>query len=525
MATPITWRNVSTGRGLDDGGGLASAISAFSNAQRGGLAGAEDVRARQAVEDKRRTNKAIADEIAGLGPSRDRRVDQVLTQTARLEREAHGEDLLTSAVNRRVNQTQADLNQENLDVFDERFQQETDQVEADINQSKAATAASNLEIRLANASETERARIQTQTNQASGLDNEAIDFAQNRYLESVGVNRDTMTPAQEEAMILAGTDFIDGAAGDEWIRQRGIELGLDPDVMDSSPSAIRVADSRRLAKEAEAAAAILAIQREQQGFDFEQEKKQGLFGLAVWGPNGVEALKPENAKAEKMTSFKDTVNLMENNGISASKWQNPNKKRKDVAALESARNRISNRSLFEQTVLPWMDPDGTLDRKGLNKAMSLLGSTNKEQQLEGQKRINDKRRERNPDAQQMNLVELIEAAKAAGGGDGGSGGEPLTIAAVTARIKEAAPEVPSDIAIHSTKGAVEVLDGIDSAVNALKSAESLSANDTQRILGISKEDNVARLKKALKDSVRDAAIPAPQDEGADALTRLDFSKF
>jgi len=152
------------------------------------------------------------------------------------------------------------------------------------------------------------------------------------------------------------------------------------------------------------------------------------------GENGVEALRAENAAVEKMGSFKDTVELMQNNGIFVGKWQNPGKKQKaGVAALESARNRIGNKSLFEATVLPWLDPDGTLDITGLNKAMALLGESNAVQQREGQQLINDKRKERDPDAQNLDLVELVEAAKAAGGSNN-------TVESVASQLRAGAAE-------------------------------------------------------------------------------------
>jgi len=414
---PLTWRNVG-----DSGGfaGAGSLLGLLSDGGSGFREANEDLRKTDKIEDERRTNDAIVQEMLTGRPSTDRRVNQTIAQTARLKR-SEDHRLTRNAVSERLLQdTQTELERKNIDVFDERFDSLQSETEAATAESEAQTKLTNLEVRIAGESEDRATRLREQIQTAGSFDDEAIDFAQNRYLERQGVTRDSMTEAHRQGMLKAGTDFIDSPDGDEWIRRRGIELDIDTDVMDTSPHGVRTAENARLVKEAEAARNLVAIQRDEEGHQADKLLEHGSYALIVMGDNGVEAIRKENIAKEKMSTFTDVTELMQNNGIFADKWINNGKKEKaGIKALEAARNRIPNKSLYEAAVLPWLDSDGSLDIPGLNKAMALLGSTNQTQQLEGQELINEQRRKQNPDAPDLKLVELVAAAIAAGGDSAG----------------------------------------------------------------------------------------------------------
>jgi len=163
--SPITWRNVA----INDGSGSAAlgntAAGFGQNAVQGLSIFSDQMQDRIDREDTLLTNDAIASALSG-GPSvsKNRRVDaealQVAVERDRLgkrEQEGHNDDLLTAAVNRRLNTANAGIKEKDLSTYDERFK-----LDKEIAASEAAYKKTQSEVALANLEELRKQRAQTQ---------------------------------------------------------------------------------------------------------------------------------------------------------------------------------------------------------------------------------------------------------------------------------------------------------------------------------------------------------------------------
>ena len=154
-SNPITWRNV----GVNDGSSSASLGNAASGFGRTALQGFDILSTqmgdRITREDTLLTNEAIAQALSG-GPkvSTNRRVDAGLLQQA-VERDELGnrqerileDDLLSSAVSRRLTGAQADKAVKDVETYDERFalDKKTAESEAALRATQAEAAKLNME--------------------------------------------------------------------------------------------------------------------------------------------------------------------------------------------------------------------------------------------------------------------------------------------------------------------------------------------------------------------------------------------
>jgi len=166
MATPITWQNV----GINDGSNAASLGNTAANLGQNAIQGLsifnEQLQDRINREDTLLTNNAIAQALQG-GPtvSNNRRVDATLLQSA-VEKDRAGirgeralnDDLLTAAVNRRLNTASAGVREKDLSTYDERLKldQEIARSEADYRSTQSEVARANLEELKRQKAETEK---------------------------------------------------------------------------------------------------------------------------------------------------------------------------------------------------------------------------------------------------------------------------------------------------------------------------------------------------------------------------------
>jgi hypothetical protein len=165
MAAPLTWRNVN----IDNGSSAAAFGSNAAGFGRTALQGldifSDQMKDRIEREDTQLTNEAIASALSG-GPkvSNNRRVDALTLQKA-VETDELGnrqetvlqDDLLTSAVNRRLNTASAGIKEKDLETYDERFTLDKEIAAAD-----AAYKATQSKVALANLEELQRQRAEAE---------------------------------------------------------------------------------------------------------------------------------------------------------------------------------------------------------------------------------------------------------------------------------------------------------------------------------------------------------------------------
>lgn len=134
-SNPITWRNVAINNGASAAAFGNSAANFGRSAVQGLSIFSDQMQDRIDREDTLLTNEAIAQALSG-GPttSNNRRVDaealQLAVERDRLgtrQQEAHKDDLLSAAVNRRLNSATAGIKEKDLETYDERFEFEKDQ--------------------------------------------------------------------------------------------------------------------------------------------------------------------------------------------------------------------------------------------------------------------------------------------------------------------------------------------------------------------------------------------------------------
>lgn len=166
MAGPITWRNVT----INDGSNSASLGNAAAGFGQNAIQGLDifsgQMQDRINREDTLLTNDAIASALSG-GPavSKNRRVDANALQLA-VERDKEGiraergfeDDLLTSAVSRRLNTANADVREKDLATYDDRWalEQETAQSESDHRAAQARIAEAELKLKQKDTADQER---------------------------------------------------------------------------------------------------------------------------------------------------------------------------------------------------------------------------------------------------------------------------------------------------------------------------------------------------------------------------------
>ena len=157
MARPITWQNVN----IDNGSSAAAFGNTAANFAQGAVQGADVVndmiKARMERDDTLLTNEAISQALSG-GPkvSQNRRVDAEALQLAverqalgQRQQEGHQDDLLTSAVNRRLNSANAGIAEKNLENYDANLAFEKKMQEARLAAEQARTANDTVRLQMA----------------------------------------------------------------------------------------------------------------------------------------------------------------------------------------------------------------------------------------------------------------------------------------------------------------------------------------------------------------------------------------
>lgn len=168
MARPITWQNVA----INDGSGSASLGNAAAGFGQNAIQGLDifsnQMQDRITREDTLLTNDAIANALRG-GPAvpTNRRVDAEKLQLA-VERDRLGkrqqagfeDDLLSSAVNRRLNSANAGIAEYNLETAPERWDYETKMKDAQLELEQARVGQDQERLKIAQRQVAELDRIQ-----------------------------------------------------------------------------------------------------------------------------------------------------------------------------------------------------------------------------------------------------------------------------------------------------------------------------------------------------------------------------
>lgn len=164
-SSPITWRNVSINDGSNSAALGNTAANFGQNAVQGLDIFSDQMQDRIDREDTLLTNDAISAALSG-GPtvSKNRRVDANALQVAveadragnRAE-EGHNDDLLTAAVNRRLNTADAGIKEKDLSTYDERFELDKQIAKADADYKKTQ---SNVALATLEALQQERAKTE-----------------------------------------------------------------------------------------------------------------------------------------------------------------------------------------------------------------------------------------------------------------------------------------------------------------------------------------------------------------------------
>jgi hypothetical protein len=376
MATPIRWNNVNIRSGAE-AASLGSTAAQFGRTAQAGFAGlATRLRARS-VEDRDRedqlmTNEAISAALSG-GPtvSSNRRVDPLALQKAVQSKGLYEEDIETSNLNQtglglsnRINKFTAD-NQEAVFKLEQeatRLGMDTDRQTQALNKFKLGVEQYDFkrQQKLNALDDTQRENI------------EALDAAGQRFEDEISAQllAGTPNPTQEQinrARVEARAR-LQGPEGRQYLRKELVRIGGSEAAWEGSDA------GRRDALAEQTAAAEAALRQEQR---IKRIEREGLWNVQFGegdysttvvdsagnpGPGNEDVLK---AQRNVISTEKKAIQHLNRSGVNTSQFDD-----KDKEAIEEVRAAFPTSSLFTPVVASWVEDDGSLDRKGMRKALS-----------------------------------------------------------------------------------------------------------------------------------------------------------
>ena len=429
---PIRWDNVNIPRELGDNGdsNYGDNAQGFQNAN-------VDFRAQQKVEDERLTNQAIADEIAGLGPSSNRRVDQVVAQLARINRAEESDRSLQAPIDRQAGIFDNAIKEFTVANQEKVFNLEKDATEADIRgteadirESEASIALKEAQGKIANSNFADQQRFAADQEAFANISNDLEVTGSENYLDQfVRPFLDEGEEPSKEDLRKASAAGFDHARSPEG-RNEALRLGQERNLSSVAFNAgvFGQRDAATEAAQLEEAAAQRTLDRERESREGKEEffRQNGDFKFTIMNENGgLETGTEAQIELEKMATLDDAIDFINaGNGrdhqVNANHLKIANKKNKQQRkALDSARRALPNRSMFVSAVQTYFDEDGTLDWKGLNRAMLELGRSGVQKTINLMNEVRAKKG--------MSLMKVAGTDDDAGGGstDPGSVAERL----------------------------------------------------------------------------------------------------